>query len=160
MSNTKLCSPNDFLHWKVVVLLEKRYCSSEDRVWWVSILIDNGIYALDQKSSCLTLLLCSTSARCCAPPSPILFTLRLRMVSAYIERYWCICSRSEDKLSYHIVLQCLCQMLCSFSTNFVVVKIEHGDCLYWSIMVYMQSIRNQVILPYCSTVLEPDVVPL
>jgi hypothetical protein len=47
-----------------------------------------------------------------------------------------LCSRTEDKLSYPVVVQCLSQMLCSFSTDFVVIKTESGECLYWSIMVY------------------------
>ncbi len=71
-----------------------------------------------------------------------------------------ICSRREDKLSYGVVVQCLSQMLCPFSTDIVPPKIESVECLYLSIMVYMQSKRRQVILPCCCAVLEPDVVPL
>jgi hypothetical protein len=51
-------------------------------------------------------------------------------------------------------------MLCPFSTDIVPAKIERGECLYWSIMADMQSIRRQVVLPCCCVVLEPDVVPL
>jgi hypothetical protein len=51
-------------------------------------------------------------------------------------------------------------MLCPCSTDIVIHKIESGECLYWSIMADMQSIRRQVVLPCCCVVLEPDVVPL
>ncbi len=158
--NIELCSANDFLHWKVVFQIENQYCSRKDREWWVSILIVNGVYAVDQKTRCLTVLLCNAWARCCAPLAPILFQLRLRVVSVYIDRKWWICSRREDKLSYCVVVQCLSQMLCPFSTDSVPLKIESGECLYWSIMVDMQSIKRQVVLPCCCAVLEPDVVPL
>ncbi len=50
----------------------------------MSVLIDNGIYALDQKTSCFTVLLRSGRASCRAPSAPILFHLRLRVVSVYI----------------------------------------------------------------------------
>jgi hypothetical protein len=42
-----------------VVPLYHQFCSSEDQEWSVSILNDNGVYVVDLKSSCLTLLLCS-----------------------------------------------------------------------------------------------------
>jgi hypothetical protein len=64
----------------------------------------------------------------------------------------------EDKLSYHVVAQCLSQMLSPFSSDSVRPKIESGECLYWSIMVYMHSIKRQVVLPCYCAVLEPDVV--
>jgi hypothetical protein len=143
-----------------VVPLHHRYCSRQDWEWWVSILIDNGVYAVDQKTSCLTVLLCSGWASCCAPSASILFPPRSSLVSVYINRYWYICNRSEDKMSYCVVVQYLSQMLCSFSTNIVRGKIESDECLYWSIMVYMQSIRRQVVLLCCCAVLEPDVVLL
>jgi hypothetical protein len=142
-----------------VVPLHYRYCWSEDWEWWVSILIGNGVYAVDQKTSCLTVLLRSAWARCCAPSALILFPKSSRVVSVYIDWQWCICSRSEDKLSYCVVVQCLSQMLCPFSTDIVLRKFESSECLYWSIIVYMQSIRRQVVLPCCCVVLEPDVVP-
>jgi hypothetical protein len=69
-----------------VVTIHHRSCCTLDWEWWVSILIDNGGYAVDQKTSCLTLLLCSAWARCCAPAAPILFDQRLSVVSVYIER--------------------------------------------------------------------------
>jgi hypothetical protein len=81
--NTELCSANDFLHWRVVVQLENRYSCGGNREWWVSILIDNGVYAVDQKTSCLTVLLCSAWARCCALSSPILFDQRLQIRAVY-----------------------------------------------------------------------------
>jgi hypothetical protein len=68
-----------------VVPLQHRYCLTKDWEWWVSILIDNSGYAVDQKTSCLTVLLCSAWARCCAPSAPILFELRLSVVSVYME---------------------------------------------------------------------------
>ncbi len=206
LPNTEPCSANDFLHWKFVIQVEDWYCSTKDREWsvsilidnclyaldqntscltvlfgvlepdvvplhhrycwsedwewWVSILIGNGVYAVDQKTSCLTVLLRSAWARCCAPSAPIPLVSRLRVVSVYIDWQWCICSRSEDKLSYRVFVQCLSKMLCPVSTDLVLAKIESGECLYWSIMVYMQSIRRQVVLPCCCVVLEPDVVPL
>jgi hypothetical protein len=114
---------------------------------------------------------------------PILFIRRLRVMSVYIDRYWCImqssrrqvvlpcccavlqpdivllqhlfccyqdrerwvsimidngvlCGRTEDKLSYRVVVQRLSQMLCSFSIDIVATKIESGECLYWSITMY------------------------
>jgi hypothetical protein len=51
-------------------------------------------------------------------------------------------------------------MLCPFSTDVVPEKIESSECLYWTIMVYMQLIKRQVVLPCCSAVLELDAVPL
>jgi hypothetical protein len=68
-----------------VVPLQHRYCSPKDWECWVSILINNGVYALEEKTSCLTVLLCSAWARCCAPSSPILFSERLRVLSVYIK---------------------------------------------------------------------------
>ncbi len=126
----------------------------------MSISIDNGVYAVDQKTNCLTVLLCSAWARCCVPSAPILFPYRLRVVSVYIDRQWYICSRSEDKLSYRVIVQCLSQMLCPFSTDFVPLKIESGERLYWSIMLYMQLTRKQIVLPCCCAMLGTDVVPL
>jgi hypothetical protein len=143
-----------------VVLLHHRYCSSQDWEWWVSILVDNGVYAVNQETSCHTVLLCSAWARCCAPSAPILFQSRLRVVSVYIGRQWRICSQSGDKLSYRVVVQYLSQMLCPFITDIVLAKIESDQCLYWSIMAYIESIRRQVVLLCCCAVLEPDVVPL
>jgi hypothetical protein len=118
-----------------IVPLYHRYCSPQDWEWWVSILIDNNAYTVDQKTSCLTVFFWSTWARCCAPSALILFELRSRVVSVYIDRYWWICSRLGDKLSYRVVLQCLSQMLCPFITNIVPLQIESGECLYWSILV-------------------------
>jgi hypothetical protein len=69
-----------------VVPLQHRYCCPKDWERRVSILIDNGVYAVDQKTNCLTVLLCSTWARCCAPSAPILFHPRLRVMSIYIDR--------------------------------------------------------------------------
>ncbi len=69
-----------------VVLLQHRYCSGQDWVWWASILNDNGGYAVDEKTSCLTALFCNAWVRCCAPSAPILFHKRLSVVSVYIER--------------------------------------------------------------------------
>jgi hypothetical protein len=68
-----------------VVLLQHRYCSPQDWEWWVSILIDNGVYAVEEKTNCLTVLLCSAWARCCAPSAPILFPPRSRVVSVYMK---------------------------------------------------------------------------
>ncbi len=69
-----------------VVPLQHRYSCSEDWEWWVSILIDNGVYAVNQKTSCLTVLLCNAWARCFTSSSPILFELRSSVVSVYIDR--------------------------------------------------------------------------
>jgi hypothetical protein len=68
-----------------VVPLQHRSCYSQDWVWLVSILIDNGGYAVDQKTSCLTVLLYSAWARCCARSSPILFDQRVRVVNVYMK---------------------------------------------------------------------------
>jgi hypothetical protein len=143
-----------------VVPLHRRFRSHQDWEWWVSILIDNGEYAVHQKTNCLTVLLWSAWARCCAPLAPILFTRRSRVVIVYTDREWYICRQSEDKLFYRVVVHCFSQMLCPFITDPVSTKIESGECLHWSIMVNMQSIRRQVVLPCCCAVLEPDVVPL
>jgi hypothetical protein len=113
-----------------VVPLHRRYCYRQDWAWSVSIFNDNDGYAVDKKTSCLTVLLCNAWARCCAPSSPILFLQRSSVVSVYIERQWWICSRYVDKLSYRVVVQCFCQMLCPFSTDIVPHKIERGECLY------------------------------
>jgi hypothetical protein len=118
-----------------VVLLQHQYCSHKDREQWVSILIGNGVYAIAEKKSCLTVFFFSAWARCCAPSSPILFDERWRVVSVYFDRSWWICHRWEDKLSYRIVVQCLSQMLCSYSTDMGPTKIESSECLYWSLMV-------------------------
>ncbi len=63
-------------------------------------------------------------------------------------------------MSYRVVLQCLTQMLCPFSTNIVYAKMERGECLYRTIVVNMQWIRRQFVLRCCFAMLEPDVVPL
>jgi hypothetical protein len=112
-----------------IVPLQHWYCSYKDWERWVSILIDNGEYGVDQKTNCLTVLLCSAWARWCAPLAPILFTRRSRVVIVYTDREWCICRQSEDKLSYRVVVQCLSQMLCPFITDPVPTKIESGECL-------------------------------
>jgi hypothetical protein len=158
--NTELCSLNGVLHWKFLFSVEHPYCFRKDREWWVSILINNGIYAVDQKTSCLTVLFRSAWARCCAPSAPILLSWRSRVVSVYIDRYWSLCSWSDEKLPYRVLLQCLSQMLCSFIIDLVVAKIESGECLHWRLIVDMQLIRRQVILPCSSAVLEPDAVLL
>ncbi len=63
-------------------------------------------------------------------------------------------------MSYRVVLQCLTQMLCPFITDMVPAKVERGECLYWRTAINMQSIRRQFVLPCCSAMLDPDVVPL
>ncbi len=68
-----------------VVLLQHQYCSTEEWEWWVSILIDNGRYAVDQNRSCLTVLLCSAWVRCRAPSAPISFDRKSRVVSVYMK---------------------------------------------------------------------------
>jgi hypothetical protein len=68
-----------------VAPLQHRYCSPKDWECWVSILIDNGVYALEEKISYLTELLCSAWVRCCAPLAPILYQLRSRVVSVYMK---------------------------------------------------------------------------
>jgi hypothetical protein len=69
-----------------IVPLDHRYCCSQDWEWWGSILINNGVYAVDQKTTCLTVLLCSTWARCFAPSAPTLFCPRLKVLNVYIDR--------------------------------------------------------------------------
>jgi hypothetical protein len=68
-----------------VVPLQHRYCWKKDWEWWVSTLIDNGGYTVDEKTSCLTVLLCSAWARCCAPWLPILLQEWSRVVGVYME---------------------------------------------------------------------------
>jgi hypothetical protein len=119
-----------------------------------------GDYEIDHTKTSLTILLTSASARCRAPPSPILFFWRLRVVSVYIYVYWWLWNPSEEKLSNHVVVQCLSQMPCAFRTDIVKFKIESGECLYWCIMVTMISIRKKVLSPYCYAMLQPDIVHL
>jgi hypothetical protein len=51
-------------------------------------------------------------------------------------------------------------MLCSFSTDIVVVKIQCGECLYYNIVVKMWLTRREVLLPHCFVMHEQDVVSL
>jgi hypothetical protein len=51
----------------------------------VSILTGNGVYAVEEKTSCVTVLLCSAWARCCTPSATIWFKLRLRVVNVYMK---------------------------------------------------------------------------
>jgi hypothetical protein len=51
-------------------------------------------------------------------------------------------------------------MFYPFITDFVVLKIEVCECLYSNIMVNIQSIERELVLPYFSVMLEPDVVHL
>jgi hypothetical protein len=143
-----------------VVPLHHRYYFPQDRAWRVSISKDSGAYAVDKKTICPTVLFCNAWPRCCAPSSPILFSARSSVVSVYIEGQWWICSRWEDNLSYRVVLQCVTQILCPFITDIIFRKIECGECLYRRIVVNMQSIRRQFVLPCFSSMLGPDVVLL
>jgi hypothetical protein len=104
---------------------------------------------------------------CCAVLEPDVVPLHHRYCSRQEWAWWVsilidngVCSRSKDKLCYSVVVQYLSQMLCPFSTDLVPLKIKSVECLYWSIMVCMQSIKRQVVLPCCCAVLEPDAVPL
>ncbi len=42
-----------------VVPLQHRYCLCQDRECLLSILIDNSVNAVEEKTSCVTVLLCS-----------------------------------------------------------------------------------------------------
>ncbi len=125
-----------------VVPLRAEFRSCEDGAWWVSILNSNGESAVNKEKNCRTLLFCNAWARCCAPSWLIRFMWRSSVMSVYIERYWWISSRQEDKLSYCVILQCVSKMLCSFVTNFVPVKIERGKCLNWIAMLNLQWINR------------------
>jgi hypothetical protein len=71
------------IHWLNVVLLHRRYYSSTDRAWWVSMLNYTYAYEMDEWRTNLTVFCCNAFAKCCAAASPIWFHDRSTVVSVY-----------------------------------------------------------------------------
>lgn len=99
--------------------LHPQFRCLQDQEWLVSMLIKRimRLYTVDQKISCITVLLCSALASSCAPSPRTLLFWRSRVVSVYNYQKYCMCSWSEETLSYCVLVQYLSEILCSFITD-------------------------------------------
>lgn len=107
-------------------LLQHRYSFPKSPVLWVSLLNENSWFKeLEGKAITLTLLVCSAVDKYFAPSVPISLSSRLNVVSVYIE--W---RRQIYKVwmwsyhTHHIGLQCSCEILRSFSTDVIFLKMQ------------------------------------
>jgi hypothetical protein len=112
-------------HWRDVVLLFLRYCWNGCQVWWVSMWNIKWLKGCGE--NCVTLFCCRAFARCCAPRSPILLELMSNVASVYV-KYW-VTGRMRREWCYFILLQSICEMLCSLFTDTVVPDVQCGECL-------------------------------
>jgi hypothetical protein len=112
-------------HWRDIVLLVHRYCYHRCPMWWVSMRNLEWLEGCGENG--VTLLCCRALARYCVPSSPILLELMFSVLSVYVKSR--VTERMRREWCYFILLQNICEMLCSFFTDTVGTDVQCGECL-------------------------------
>jgi hypothetical protein len=71
-------------HQLDVVPQHVRFYCNQASVWWVSMCTEENVYKRDENGMRITELFLKTSARCCAPTSPVRLCSRFSVVSPYV----------------------------------------------------------------------------